>query len=67
MLSCTHHYNIVFIRIGFEPTEYTIEESVGKVEVYVRVFEPPDEQFIPLTIDLTVQTIAGTAGKDRLF
>lgn len=59
-------FNIVPIHIGFEQTKYTVNESVGTVEVYVSVFDPPDEVILPLPIDLVIQTIPGTAGKDRM-
>ena len=52
--------------IGFEETEYTVDESNGAVEVYVRVFNPPDNQTLPATVDLVIQTVAGSASEDTL-
>ena len=54
------------IIIGFEETEYTVNESDGTVEVYVRVFNPPEGQTLPATVDLVIQTVAGSASEDIL-
>ena len=59
--------NIVDVLIGFEQTEYPVNESDGSFDVYVKVFDPPDYKDLPMEIGLTIQTIAITAGKNRLF
>ena len=54
----------VIVRIGFENTSYTVDESTRTQEVCVRVFVADDIE-LPLENDLfvAVQTVAGTAGK----
>ena len=48
--------------IGFESTSYTVNEGVagGKLEVCIEVFNPEDDQSLSATVDLTVQSLAGT-------
>ena len=60
-------YFVIFIigpiRIGFEKTAYTVDESVGTFDVYVKVLDPANNVELPVSIDLTIDTMAGTAGK----
>ena len=51
------------IIIGFEQTMYTVEESIGKLEVYVIVFNPPVGEELFITVDLIIQTISLNASK----
>ena len=52
--------------IGFEVTKYMVNESVGTEEVYVRVSNLPDDQPLPASVDLVIQTVAGNASEDLL-
>ena len=54
------------IIIGFEVTKYTVSESVGTQEVFVRVFNPLDDQSLPASVDVFIQTVAGNASEDLL-
>ena len=54
------------IIIGFEETKYLVNESVGTQEVFVRVFSPLDDQPLPTSVDLVIQTVAGNASEDLL-
>ncbi len=47
--------------VGFEQN-YTVSESVGSFQVCFRVFNPPDNQELILSLDLVVDTIEGSAG-----
>ena len=49
--------------IGFEQTMYTVNESIGMLEVYVTVFNPPVDVELFATVDLTIQTISINASK----
>ena len=54
------------ITIGFANTSYTVSESVGTFQVDVQVFNPRDDQPLPVEIYLVllvVQTVSGTASK----
>ena len=59
-------YFSIAIVIGFEKTQYSVIESVGTQEVYVRVFSPPDDQPLPTSVDLVIRTVAGNASEDLL-
>ena len=43
-----------------------VSESVGTQEVFVRVFNPPDDQSLPTSVDLVIQTVAGNVSEDLL-
>ncbi len=47
--------------VGFEQN-YTVSEDVGSFQVCFRVFNPPDNQELILSLDLVVDTIEGSAG-----
>ena len=51
------------IIIGFANTIYTVDEMIGMFEVTVQVFSPPDNQVLPATVDLVIQTVSGSASK----
>ena len=49
--------------IGFTNTSYTINEGIGTLQVDVRVLNPPDDQPLPASVDLVIQTVSGSASK----
>lgn len=55
---------VVPIVIGFEETRYSVNESVGSVEVFVSVLMPRDGQMLVGGADVLIQTIAGSASKN---
>lgn len=57
---------VATIIIGFEDTKYIVDETSGTHEVYVRLFNYPDDQPFLVTIDLVIQTIATSASKNLL-
>ncbi len=52
--------------VGFEQN-YTVSEDVGSFQVCFRVFNPPDNQELILSLDLVVDTIEGSAGIVIMF
>ncbi len=52
---------IADVIVGFEQN-YTVSEDVGSFQVCFRVFNPPDNQELILSLDLVVDTIEGSAG-----
>lgn len=52
------------IVIGFEETEYIVDESVGTLEVFVNVSMPDSSQMLAGGISLVIQSVAGSARKD---
>ena len=52
--------------VGFEQN-YTVSEDVGSFQVCFRVFNPPDNQELILSLDLVVDTIEGSAGIVLLY
>ena len=46
--------------IGFEQN-YTVSEGVGSFLACFRVFNPPDDQELTLSVDLVVNTVEGSA------
>jgi hypothetical protein len=57
---------VVPIVIGFEETQYVVDESVGSLEVFVSVSMPDGGQMLVGGVSLVIQSIAGSAGKDYL-
>ena len=49
--------------IGFEETNYTVNESVGTLEVYVSVISHPLGVELIAAIELGIQSVASTACK----
>ncbi len=49
------------VALGFEQN-YTVSEGVGSFQACFRVFNPPDNQELTLSLDLVVDTIEGSAG-----
>ena len=61
IIMCTNQY--LAIIIGFANTSYTVDETIGMLEVIVQVFNPPDDQTLPATVELVIQTVSGSASK----
>ena len=41
-------------------------DGIISQEVFVRVFNPPDDKPLPTCVDLVIQTVAGNASEDLL-
>ena len=52
------------IIIGFENITYTVDESIGMLEVYVRVISPPENVQLFASVDIVIQTTAVNASKN---
>ena len=50
--------------IGFENITYTVDESIGMLEVYVHVISPPENVQLFASVDLVIQTTAVNASED---
>ena len=50
--------------IGFENITYTVDESSGMLEVYVRVISPLEDVQLFASVDLVIQTTAVNASKN---
>jgi hypothetical protein len=61
-----HAFLVVPIVIGFEVTQYVVDESVGSLEVFVSVSMPDGGQMLVGGVSLVIQSVAGSAGKDYL-
>ena len=57
LLSC------LAIIIGFTNTSYTVNEGIGTLRVDVQVFSPPDNEDLPATVNLVIQSVSGSASK----
>ena len=51
------------IIIGFTNTSYTVNEDIGTLQVDVRVLNVPDDQPLPASIDVVIQSVSGSASK----
>jgi hypothetical protein len=51
------------IIFGFVDTSYTVNEGVGTLQVDVRVLNVPDDQPLPFSVDLVIQSVSGSASK----
>lgn len=49
--------------IGFQATDYTVEEENGRLELCVEVSRPTSREEFDAIINITVATIAGSAGE----
>ena len=49
--------------IGFVDTSYTVNEGVGTLQIEVQVTSPPSDQPLPVSVDLVIQTVSGSASK----
>ena len=63
MLSSHLSYFNSAIIIGFTNTSYTVDERIGTFQAEVRVFSPPDDQPLPASINLVIQSVSGSASK----
>ena len=52
------------IIIGFENITYTVDESIGMLEVYVSVISPPEDVQLFASVDIVIQTTAVNASKN---
>ena len=52
------------IIIGFENITYTVDESVGMLEVYVSVISPPEGMILAASPRLSIQTTAVNASEN---
>ena len=51
------------IKLGFTSISYTVDEGIGSLQVDVRVFSPPDDQPLPTSVFLVIETMSGSASK----
>ena len=56
-------FSCLAIIIGFANASYTVDETAGTLQVDVQVFSPPDNQPLPPTTYLVIQTVSGSASK----
>ena len=63
MLSSHLSYFNLAIIIGLTNTSYTVDEGIGTLQVEVRVFSPPDDQPLPASVHLVIQSVSGSASK----
>ena len=59
----TFFFTLLAIVIGFTDTSYTADEGVGALQVDIRVFNVPDDQPLPIFVDLVIETVSGSASK----
>lgn len=62
MYYTSHHYCSAII-VGFQQTMYTVTESIGTLEVVVRVCNPPFGFELFISINLVIQTISINASE----
>ena len=55
-------FNLAII-IGFTNTSYTVDEGIGTLQVDVQVPNVPDDQPLPVSVDLVAQSESGSASK----
>ena len=67
MLSSHLSYFNSAIIIGFTNTSYTVDEGIGTFQVEVQVFSPPDEQPLPGSVELVIQSVSGSASKCTVY
>ena len=65
MLSSHLSYFNLAIIIGFTNASYcnTVNEGIGTLQVDVRVLNVPDEQLLPVSVELVIQSVSGSASK----
>jgi hypothetical protein len=51
------------IIVAFTNTSYTVDEEIGTLQVDVRVLNPSDDQPLPASVDLVIQSVSGSASK----
>ncbi len=57
---------IADVTVGFEQN-YTVNEDVGSFQACFRVFNPPDNQELTISLDLVVDTNEGSAGTYSVY
>ena len=60
-MHCYTTNNIAELVVGFENVSLEVSESAGKVEICVSINQPSNVS-IEMEFNLTVETLAGTAG-----
>ena len=40
-----------------------VDEDIGTLQVDVRVLNPPDDQPLPASVDIVIQSVSGSASK----
>ena len=63
VLILTLFFVCLAIIIGFTNTSYTVDEGIGTLQVDVRVLNVPDEQPLPASVGVFVQSVSGSASK----
>ena len=58
---CYIIFSRLAIIIGFTNTSYTVDEDIGTLQVDVRVLNVPDDQPLPASVDLVIQSMSGSA------
>ena len=62
-----YYYYIFFsclvIIIGFTNTSYTVDEGIGTLQVEVEVTNPPENQPLPASVDIYIESVSGSASK----
>ena len=56
-------FQLSAIIIGFEETTYTVSESIGTVDVFVSVINPPTGVEFFAEVNLVIQSVGGNASK----
>jgi hypothetical protein len=54
-----HSISYLVIIIGFTKTNYTVDEDFGTLQIEIRVLNPPDNQPLPASIILKIQSVSG--------
>ena len=60
---CYYILSCLAIIIGFTNTSYTVDEDIGTLQVDIRVLNPPDDQPLPASVDVAIQSVSGSASK----
>ena len=56
------YFNLLAI-FGFTNASYTANEGIGTLQIDVRVLNVPDEQLLPASVELVIQSVSGSASK----
>ena len=60
---CYYILSCSVIIIGFTNISYTVDEDIGTLQVDIRVLNVPDDQPLPASVDLVIQSVSGSASK----
>ena len=58
-----YSFLILAIIIGFTTTSYIVDEDIGTLQVDIRVLNVPDDQPLPASVDVVIQSVSGSASK----